>query len=147
MTSLLKDLLWVRFQWSSSSNTSLPYVSHTSVHQLNQVRLSLGEEGFLFSLTILSMHKQQIFLRCCFQRQTTTYSSPFRSLFQRGQCSSTEAPKDIFKVNFYLTPQAPVCNCSSSLPERRFLAALPFAKPTLQCKIQAMRWVMVAEGQ
>lgn len=65
-----------------------------------------------------------------FRGRPQTCSSPFLSSFQRGQSSSTEAPKDFFKVNFCLTPQASVCNCSSLLPERNFLAAVPFARQT-----------------
>jgi len=50
-TSLLKGLLRASFQ-RSSSNTSVPCASYISVHQLDQARLSLWEEGFLFSLPL-----------------------------------------------------------------------------------------------
>lgn len=82
-----------------------------------------------FSLTP-SVPAQTVNISKVFLSEADLCSSPFPSSFRKGQCPSTEALKDIFKVNFYFTPQATVCNCSSLLPERNFLAAEPFARQT-----------------
>lgn len=122
---LLRGLLRASFQ-RCSSNASLPYASsYKSVHQLDQATPSLGVKGFLFSVThfipALTVNISKLLSEA--DHKSAAHLSPAH--FLANQYVSTEALMDI--LSELLTP---VHNCSSLLPERNFLGAVPFARQT-----------------
>lgn len=104
MTLLLRGLLRASFQ-RCSSNASLPHGSHTSVHQLDQARPSLGQKGFLLPVThfvpALTVNISKLLSEA--DHESAAHLSPAHLL--ANQYASTEASMDIFKWTSYSCAQ------------------------------------------